>query len=451
MKIELTERLCKSLPVGSFTDIRSKGLRLLVRGSSRSFLYRRCFNSEKYDVQIGTNITLAKARQIASGYNAMSAEEFIKKVVPTQHKKKVVKKDKVVLFEEVVNRFIEFKIKKNEWTSQRTIENNISRIKTRVLPHLGKKALDQITYADVAKIAEGNWAKGKTVARVINIVRECFNWAIANGWAKEGFNPADMNGPLKFLLPETRKEKSGKQNHGSIPLARVPEFFSTLNQIDTPAARCFEFSILTVTRSHTVRHARWEDINLDEGLWTIPAKDLKIKTNGRLLVPLCQKVIDFLKKLGPKEKGHLFLNPDGLPFSDNVFGALIKRLNSAIVRPFIDEAQTENSGKVVRATQHGVARAGFKTWARNDLLGNDTKYEDKVSELCLHHKVKDAYNGAYERNSFWVRRVDMMKDWADFVTKPTEPAELKYGYSFNRIQGIDQPRKRGKFTKIERD
>lgn len=431
-----------------YTDQGTRGLRFIVHGGSRYFSYRRSIKNQKIDCYLGC-ISLAQARTEACKFGGMSQEEFLKKTGTKLKDKKSVEARETVRFSTVVRKFINFKIEKKEWTSQRTIENNISRINKRINPQIGNKTLDEITYADVAKIAEGNWGKGKTVARVINIVRECYNWAIANGWAEEGFNPADMTGPLKFLLPETRKEKGGKHNHGSIPLARIPEFFATLNQIESTSARCFEFSMLTVTRSHTVRHARWEDINLEEGLWTIPAKDLKVKANGRLLIPLCKKVVDFLKKLGPKEKGYLFTNSNDHPFSDNAFTALIKRLNNAIVRPFIDEVQTENSGKVVRATQHGVARAGFKTWARNDLLGNDSKYEDKVSELCLHHKIQDAYNGAYERNTFWVRRVEMMKDWADFVMKPTEPAELKYGHTYSRIfEGV--PRANGKFTKYDR-
>lgn len=49
-----------------------------------------------------------------------------------------------------------------------------------------------------------------------------------------------------------------------------------------------------------------------------------------------------------------------------------------------------------------------------DELGNDLRFSDKVAELCLHHKVSDAYNGAYERKQAMKSRKEMMQAWADY-------------------------------------
>lgn len=431
MKYALTEKKCSVLPPGTYADNSVKGLRFIVRDKQKYFQYRRTVGKKSYSVYIGL-IPLAQARAKASLCNGLSASDFLEKIVKPKQVGKKIPDSSEPLFKDVVNEFLEFKIKTKEWTSERTIKNGYSRINKHVLPHLGHKRLEDITFADVAKIGEGNWGNAKTVGIVIGIVKECFNWSIAKGYFSGDRNPADMAGPLKYLLPSGRNPLAN-HNHGSLPLSRIPEFFQTLHQIHTNSARCFEFSILTATRSHTVRHAKWQDIDLKEGIWTIPAQDLKIKENGRLLVPLCPKVIEYLKSLGPKDSGYIFPSPSGGTFTDNAFYILIKRLNCVVERPFLDEEQTSKEGHAVRATQHGIARAGFKTWAKNDLLGNDTKYDDKVSELCLHHKVKDIYNGAYERNSFWARRTQMMTEWADFVMKETHPAPLKFGERYGRI------------------
>lgn len=68
----------------------------------------------------------------------------------------------------------------------------------------------------------------------------------------------------------------------------------------------------------------------------------------------------------------------------------------------------------MRPTQHGIARATFRTWSQDDALGNDLRFDARTAELCLHHKVPDAYNGAYERNSSMIRRREMMEAWAKF-------------------------------------
>lgn len=431
MTLPLTEKICAVLPPGTYTDTSVKGLRFIIKEKQKYFLYRRAIAKKSYNVYLGL-ISLSQARTKASCFNGMSPTVFLDTVIkPKQAARRRLSPSKP-LFKHVIKEFLEFKIKCRAWTSDRTIMNGYSRIKRHVLPHLGNKRLEAITYVDVAKIAEGDWGNAKTVGVVIGLVRECFNWAIAKGYVSDDKNPADMSGPLKYLLPTGRKTLSNHK-HGSLPLSRIPEFFQTLRQLQTMCARCFEFSILTATRSNTVRHAKWEDVDLKEGVWSIPAQDLKIKENGRLLVPLCPKVIEYLKSLGPKESGYLFPSPVGGLFSDNAFFILIRRLNCVVKYPFFDEEQSSKEGHPVRATQHGIARAGFKTWAKNDLLGNDVKYDDKVSELCLHHKVKDIYNGAYERNSFWARRRQMMTEWADFIMKEVQPTPLKPGEQYGRL------------------
>ena len=65
-------------------------------------------------------------------------------------------------------------------------------------------------------------------------------------------------------------------------------------------------------------------------------------------------------------------------------------------------------------TAHGTARASFRTWAQDDKLGNNKRFDERIAELCLHHKITDAYNGAYERNEAIKSRTEMMQAWADY-------------------------------------
>lgn len=77
-------------------------------------------------------------------------------------------------------------------------------------------------------------------------------------------------------------------------------------------------------------------------------------------------------------------------------------------------------GKEVRATQHGIARATFMTWSQDDVLGNDLRFDVKVAHRALHHKVDDGEGGAYERQTLFLRRRELMTAWADYCFSKVE-------------------------------
>ena len=81
---------------------------------------------------------------------------------------------------------------------------------------------------------------------------------------------------------------------------------------------------------------------------------------------------------------------------------------------FVDPKQKTKNELPAVATPHGLARATFRTWAQDDELGNDKRFSASIAELCLHHKIDDAYNGAYERNLALKSRAEMMQAWADY-------------------------------------
>ena len=62
-------------------------------------------------------------------------------------------------------------------------------------------------------------------------------------------------------------------------------------------------------------------------------------------------------------------------------------------------------------TPHGF-RATFKSWARSERLGNWKRFDPVAVERCLHHFVKDAYNGAYDRESFPEQQKLILEEWA---------------------------------------
>ena len=50
---------------------------------------------------------------------------------------------------------------------------------------------------------------------------------------------------------------------------------------DDTDARCLAFIILTVARAGAARQAKWKNIDLERGLWSVPIADLKTPKQQR--------------------------------------------------------------------------------------------------------------------------------------------------------------------------
>ena len=115
---------------------------------------------------------------------------------------------------------------------------------------------------------------------------------------------------------------------------------------------------------------------------------------------------------------YIFPSPRQAALSDGAFRSVIEAMHMESLQRgeggFVDPKQKTKDGLPAIATPHGIARASFRTWAQDDELGNDRRFNERVAELCLHHKTGDAYNGAYERNQAMKSRIEMMQAWADY-------------------------------------
>lgn len=98
-----------------------------------------------------------------------------------------------------------------------------------------------------------------------------------------------MQGVLK-----TRKV----QHRAAISSDDLPQFLRDLavGDIHTTTRLALQFTILTAARSGEVRGATWDEINLDEKLWVIPAERMKMGTSHK--VPLSKRTVAILERVG---------------------------------------------------------------------------------------------------------------------------------------------------------
>ena len=88
--------------------------------------------------------------------------------------------------------------------------------------------------------------------------------------------------------------------------SNCPPSWRELRELDANSARALEFCDLTAARTGEVIGARWDEIDLDNKLWAVPAQRMKNGTEHR--VPLTDRASRSSPAL-PREEGnpHVFI------------------------------------------------------------------------------------------------------------------------------------------------
>ena len=260
-----------------------------------------------------------------------------------------------------------------------------SSLETYAYPHMGGKLVSEITTADVMTILAPIWtAKRETAMRLRRRMSAIFKWAVAQQYRAD--NPA--GDAIGAALPKTGARVSHQR---ALPHAEVAGALATIRDTGAwPATKlAFELLVLTATRSGETRLATWDEIDLDNRVWTIPAE--RTKTAAEHRVPLADAALDVLQQaqaLGDGT-GLIFPSPRGKVLSDSTISKLVK----------------ENG---IAAVPHGF-RSSFRDWC------GDSAVAREVAEACLAHQVGNAVELAYARSDLYQRRVEVMQAWADYV------------------------------------
>ncbi|NNE50229.1 MAG: tyrosine-type recombinase/integrase [Altererythrobacter sp.] len=161
-------------------------------------------------------------------------------------------------------------------------------------------------------------------------------------------------------------------------------------------------------RPGELRHADWDEFDLKEGIWRIPAG--KMKARRAHAVPLSTQVVKLLKELGTLmgKKGYVFPSArSGLrPMSENALNAAFRRMGYS----------------KEEITAHGL-RATAST-----LLNESGKWSPDAIERALAHGDSDAVRGIYHRGKHWPERVKMAQWWSNYLD------DLKSGGKIVRLK-----------------
>ena len=266
-----------------------------------------------------------------------------------------------------------------------------------VLPLIGEKLPADVTRADVLDIVTPIWHTKPTVARqVLQRVSTILTYATARGLATSNVAEA---GAIRAALP--RKNGNATKHHKALPHGDVAAALAKVRASRARAAHrlALEFLVLTAGRTVEIARARWSEIDLEAGTWTIPAERMKAGREHR--VPLSGPALAVLAAARELSDGSGPIFPsartrEALP--TRVFGDLLDKLGIA-------------------GTPHGM-RSSFRDWC-----SEVARVERAVAEAALAHTVKNATEAAYARSDLLDARRPLMEDWARYLEAPSRPAD----------------------------
>jgi integrase len=330
----------------------------------------------------------AQRQLLADGVDPIAARAALRA-------QEALRQAKTLTFAECAEKYIA--AHRKGWRNDKHVDQWRNTLDTYAGPVIGKLPVQAVDTGLVMRVLEPIWNdKPETASRVRGRVERVLGWATVNGY-RTGDNPARWRGHLDNLLPKKSTVRA-VEHHPALPYAKIGEFMQELREQPGAAARALEFAILTAARTGEVRGAKPGEFDLDKGIWIVPASRMKAKKEHR--VPLSPRALE-LVKAQPKG-GYLFHSDRAKDkaFSDAAMGAVLKRMKRTDI------------------TVHGF-RSTFRDWA-----AECTSYPREMCEMALAHTLSSEVEAAYLRTDLFEKRRRLMRDWANYCSKPQGTAKV---------------------------
>lgn len=287
-----------------------------------------------------------------------------------------------------------------EWHSQQTerwsevhARNVLNLLSLNVFPSIGNRPIADLTAPELLSVLRKVEKRGAAYLsnRIKQICGQVFRYGIATGRGQRD-HAADLKGALRAT----------KVKHfAALDIKEMPEFLSTLEKNNARlyerTQRAIRLLMLTFVRTSELIEAKWEEFDLENALWEIPAD--RMKMGKPHIVPLSQQAVALLRE--QQEETSVFKN------SPWVFPSQIKPL-----KPMSNNTILFAIGRLGykgRMTGHGFRALAMTTI--KEKLG----YRHEVVDRQLAHAPGNKVDRAYDRAQFLEERTKMMQEWSDYL------------------------------------
>lgn len=383
---------------GRYAD--GNGLYLQVaRSGAKSWIFRYKRNKKTYEMGLGgiDLYPLVEARRKAMDLKKLIADGLDPITESKKRKQAQFLNDaRQITFASCAQQYIDSH--KVAWKNEKHLTQWTNTLEQYIYPFIGELSIADIDTDLIIKCFQPIWTtKTETASRTRGRVERIFDWALARGFRTTP-NPARWKGHLDKLLPSPMKIKR-VEHFKAMSLDEMGAFCKRLRSEQGISSRALEFTILTAARTNEVLGAKWEELDIDQKIWTIPAD--RMKANNLHQVPLSPRAIEILLMLRAHRK------------SVYVFSG--RRPN----KPLSNMAMLKVLRKMkIKTTTHGF-RSTFRDWA-----AEKTNFPREVAEAALAHTLGNKVELAYLRTTLFDRRAKMMNQWDKFCATETRRAEV---------------------------
>lgn len=260
------------------------GLYLVITpAGARKWVFRYQVNGRRRDAGLGSAVfvPLVEARdaaekarrQIREGTDPIVERRKARMIVPTFRAAATMAHDEY----------------KPTWKNEKHAAQWLATLQQYAFATLGDVPVDRIA-AEVRDTLAKPWLEvPETARRVRQRIGAVLDWSHS-----KGFRPTalDMRGITKGLP----KQPKADRNFDAMPWQEVPSFVGALRESTaTPSIRrAFEFLILTAVRSGEVRGMRWNEVDAQAKVWSVPAE--RMKAGKAHAIPLPPRALEILRQ-----------------------------------------------------------------------------------------------------------------------------------------------------------
>lgn len=305
-------------------------------------------------------------------------------------KSKASRKSQVANSFEIVAR--EWWDKQKALWSEKHAAKILARLENDVFKKLGRKPVADIEAPDVLEVLRKIEERQAFyyAGRVRQTIGQIMRYAVSTGRTRYDPVPA-LKDALTVHVQKHMASVTDPKRVGE--LLRKFDGFSGTHTVNC----ALRLAPLVFGRIGELRQAKWKDIDLDEGLWSIPAEAMKMREPH--VVPLSKQAVSILREMLPVSQNFDYVfpsvrDPANKSMSENTMNVALRRLG-------ID-------------TQQELTGHGFRAMART-ILHEQLGFNPDWIEAQLSHRKKNPLGAAYDRTIFFQQRKQMMQAWADYL------------------------------------
>ena len=290
-------------------------------------------------------------------------------------------------FKQIMSQWLSRKATK--WSANHTRQVEL-RLVNNILRYIADKNIQRIARKDLLGLLQKMEERGAygLARRVLNDCRQIWQYAIVIGICKQditlGLNKALHDHTVVHFHAVTPKE--------------LPVLMEDIARYNKPCDLIVKYALqlmaLTFVRKKELVLSKWDEFDLDNAIWKIPADRMKMRIDH--VVPLSKQAIKLLSHI---KKTY--------PSNDYVFHKANK--------PLVDHAMIY--ALYWMGYKHRMTVHGFRAIASTIL--NENSFRADVIERQLAHTEANQVRRAYNRAQYMNERKEMMSWWGEYLEKIT--------------------------------